>query len=119
MTRRFEPYTHWAWLAPISRVQSAAPSGPIVSKLREEVMKRTWILLAMALLSVTGCPSTSADSAGTLFVSGRIDGDTVDISSKRPGRITEITVREGDSVHAAQLMGVIARPQDEATNEAP
>src|SRR5437762_4545910 len=89
MTRRFEPYTHWAWLAPISRVQSAAPSGPIVSKLREEVMKRTWMLLAIALLSVTGCRSTSADSDGTLFVSGRIDGDTVDISSKRPGRRSE------------------------------
>ena len=81
-------------------------------------MKRTWMLLAIALLSVTGCRSTSADSDGTLFVSGRIDGDTVDISSKRPGRITEITVREGDSVHAGQLLAVISSPQDEANYEA-
>src|SRR5213083_2249787 len=81
-------------------------------------MKRTWMLLAIALLSVTGCRSTSADSDGTLFVSGRIDGDTVDISSKRPGRITDITVREGDSVHAGQLLAVISSPQDEANYEA-
>jgi len=81
-------------------------------------MNKTWILLAIILLGLTGCLGTRADSDGTLFVSGRIDGDTVDISSKRPGRITEITVREGDSVQAGQVLAVISSPQDQANYEA-
>jgi len=61
-------------------------------------MKRNWMLLAITLLCLSGCGRTSAYSDGKLFVSGRIDGDTVDISSKRDGKIVELTVREGDTV---------------------
>src|SRR5262245_13662551 len=82
-------------------------------------MKRTWMLLAISLLGLCGCWRTSANvTEDKLFVSGRIDGDTVDISSKRPGQITEITVREGDSVQAGQLLAVISSPQDEARRDA-
>jgi len=81
-------------------------------------MKKTWMLLAIILLTLNGCQGTRAASDGTLFVSGRIDGDTVDISSKRPGRVTEITVREGDSVQAGQVLAVISSPQDEANYQA-
>lgn len=77
-------------------------------------MERTWMLLAIALLSLNGCGSTSAESEGKLFVSGRIDGDIIDISSKRPGKIFEVTVREGADVQAGQLLAVISSPQDEA-----
>ncbi len=80
-------------------------------------MKSISMLLAISLLSLSAC-RTSANSDGRLFVSGRIDGDTVDISSKRPGRITQITVREGDSVQAGQLLAVISSPQDQARYEA-
>jgi HlyD family secretion protein len=80
-------------------------------------MKSISMLLAMCLLSLSAC-RTSANTDGTLFVSGRIDGDTVDISSKRPGRITEIKVREGDSVQAGQLLAVLSSDQDQARYEA-
>jgi HlyD family secretion protein len=84
----------------------------------EEVMKRGWVLLfAITLLGVSGCRSTSANSEGTLFVSGRIDGDSVDLSSKRPGRVVEIKVREGDSVQKGQLLAVLASDQDEARRD--
>jgi HlyD family secretion protein len=76
-------------------------------------MKQTVMLLAITLL-LCGCGRTSADSDGNLFVSGRIDGDTVDLSSKRPGRVVEVTVREGDSVEAGQVLAVLASDQDEA-----
>jgi len=76
------------------------------------------MLVAIILLSLNGCQGTRAASDGTLFVSGRIDGDTVDISSKRPGRVTEITVREGDSVQTGQVLAVISSPQDEANYQA-
>jgi len=76
-------------------------------------MKQTVTLLAITLL-LCGCGRTSADSDGNLFVSGRIDGDTVDLSSKRPGRVVEVTVREGDTVEAGQVLAVLASDQDEA-----
>jgi HlyD family secretion protein len=72
------------------------------------------------LLGLAGCSrmTKSAESEGKLFVSGRIDGDTVDISSKRDGKIVEIMVREGDSVTASQLLARISSPQDEAQVDA-
>jgi HlyD family secretion protein len=72
------------------------------------------------LLALGGCARTTkgSESEGKLFVSGRIDGDTVDISSKRDGKIVQIMVREGDSVEAGQLLVRILSPQDEAQVEA-
>ena len=83
-------------------------------------MNRTWIVLAVVLpLIFAGCAGTTKGAEkGTLFVSGRIDGDTVDISSKRDGKIVELTVREGATVEAGQLIARISSPQDEAQVEA-
>jgi HlyD family secretion protein len=83
-------------------------------------MNRIWITLAMLLPLVFGGCATNTKSAekDTLFVSGRIDGDTVDISSKRDGKLVEIMVREGDSVEAGQLLARILSPQDEAQVDA-
>jgi HlyD family secretion protein len=84
-------------------------------------MNRRWIFPAMVLLLVlAGCGRITRGSQpeGKLFVSGRIDGDTVDISSKREGKIVELMVREGDSVKAGQLVARILSPQDEAQVDA-
>jgi len=83
-------------------------------------MNRKWILLVMAIpLVLGGCARTTKSAEkDTLFVSGRIDGDTVDISSKRDGKIVELTVREGDTVEAGQLLAHITSAQDEAQVEA-
>lgn len=80
-------------------------------------MKRTWILLPLALLVLSGCGRNS-DPAGTVFVSGRIDGDTVDISSKIAGRIVDLKVREGDVVKADQIVAVLSSTQEEAIRDA-
>jgi HlyD family secretion protein len=80
-------------------------------------MKRTWILCGTVLLVLSGC-KRSAEAEGTIFVSGRIDGDTVDISSKMPGRIVNLTVREGDSVEAGQVVAWLSSPQEEAIRDA-
>src|SRR6516225_2308532 len=117
MTHVYVHFTRWDWCARTWRAQSAGPSEPIISKHEESFMKSMSMLLAISLLSLSAC-RTSANSDGTLFVSGRIDGDTVDISSKRPGRITEITVREGDSVQAGQVLAVLTSDQDQARFEA-
>jgi HlyD family secretion protein len=82
-------------------------------------MKRIWMILAICLLSISGCQRSKGDQPeGSLFVSGRIDGDTVDISFRRAGQIVEIDVREGDTVQAGQQLAVISSPQDLARRDA-
>ena len=80
-------------------------------------MKQTLVVTALALLVLSGC-DRDKDPAGTVFVSGRIDGDTVDISSKIAGRIVDLKVREGDSVKAGQLVAWLSSPQEEAIRDA-
>ena len=85
----------------------------------ERIMKWRWMILAFCLLAISGCQrSSSAQPEGSLFVSGRIDGDTVDISFRRSGQIVQIDVREGDSVQAGQQLAVISSPQDLARRDA-
>lgn len=79
-------------------------------------MKRTCMLLTATLLVLSGCGRKHEE--GTVFVSGRIDGDTVDISSKIAGRIRELTAREGDSVEANQVVAVLDSTQEEAIRDA-
>jgi HlyD family secretion protein len=79
-------------------------------------MKRIWMLFVIVLIISTGCKK-SAEPPGTLFVSGRIDGDTVDISSKIAGRIVNLTVREGDHVKAGQVVAWLSSPQEEAIRD--
>jgi HlyD family secretion protein len=71
--------------------------------------------LLATLLFLSGCNQQPKDK---LFISGRIDGDTVDISSKIPGRIEELKVREGDSVKAGQVIAWLSSPQEEANRDA-
>jgi len=81
-------------------------------------MIRVWIALCLlALLAPVACTKKD-ENRTSLFVSGRIDGDTVDISSKTEGKLIEITAREGDSVQPGQLLARISSPQDEAQVEA-
>jgi len=74
------------------------------------------MLLTATLLVLSGCGRKHEE--GTVFVSGRIDGDTVDISSKIAGRIRELTAREGDSVEANQVVAVLDSTQEEAIRDA-
>jgi HlyD family secretion protein len=71
----------------------------------------------MAVLVLYGCGRNS-DADGTVFVSGRIDGDTVDISSKIAGRVVNLNVREGDTVKADQVLAWLSSPQEEAIRDA-
>ena len=59
-------------------------------------MKRTWTLVGIMVSLLAGC-KRNATPENALFVSGRIDGDSVDISSKIQGRVVNLTVREGDT----------------------
>jgi HlyD family secretion protein len=80
-------------------------------------MKWTWLLIVSVMLVLSGC-KRNQEPAGTLFISGRIDGDTVDISSKIAGKIVNLKVREGDSVKMGQVLAVLSSAQDEALRDA-
>jgi len=78
-------------------------------------MREKTLFLVTTLVVLSGCNS---QPKGTLFVSGRIDGDTVDISSKIAGRIVDLKVREGDTVEAGQVLAWLSSPQEEANRDA-
>ena len=80
-------------------------------------MKPTGMVLTVTVLILSGC-SRNTEPDGSLFVSGRVDGDTVDISSKIAGRIVDLKVREGDSVEAGQVVAWLSSPQEEAVRDA-
>jgi HlyD family secretion protein len=78
-------------------------------------MKANRLFLLTLLVALFGC---TREPEGDLFVSGRIDGDTVDISSKIAGRIVDLKVREGDTVQAGQIVAWLSSPQEEARRDA-
>src|ERR1700741_2939145 len=100
MTRKYGLGIPLGWHARIWLVRRVLQRRPIGS---EEFMRRIEMLLTAALVTLAGC-KRNAEPDSTLFVSGRIDGDTVDISSKIPGRIVDLKVREGDTVEAGQVV---------------
>ena len=79
-------------------------------------MKRTWTLVGIMVSLLAGC-KRNATPENALFVSGRIDGDSVDISSKIQGRVVNLTVREGDSVEAGQVIAWLESAQQEAIRD--
>jgi HlyD family secretion protein len=75
------------------------------------------MVLGIVATLLAGC-KRNATPVGTLFVSGRIDGDSVDLSSKIQGRVVNLTVREGDSVEAGQVIAWLESAQQEAIRDA-
>jgi len=59
----------------------------------------------------------SGPAPGVLGVSGRIEGDDAAVAAKLPGRIRDITVREGDRVEAGQVIAVLDDAQVRAREQ--
>ncbi len=73
--------------------------------------KRTLVTAFAAVAIVAGAAwawqhfaANGALPEGLIQANGRIEGDHTTVASKLPGRIAEMTVREGDSVQAGQLL---------------
>jgi HlyD family secretion protein len=72
---------------------------------------RNALLLATAVLS--GCSTMRREApANTVELSGRIEGDEVDLAFKLSGRVSEILVREGDTVKAGQVVARLSGDQE-------
>jgi HlyD family secretion protein len=86
--------------------------------------RRVLLLLgAVVVLAVVGAAAWRLFFAGSglppgvLGVSGRIEGDDAAVAAKLPGRIREITVREGDPVEAGQVIAVLDDAQVRAREQ--
>jgi len=51
---------------------------------------------------------------GIVKSNGRIEATEVDVSAKYPGRLSSVTVNEGDNVTAGQVVAIISSPETEA-----
>ncbi len=70
--------------------------------------------LALAGTGIYFWSPWSTSPSNTLFASGRLEGYETDIASKFSGRVQQITVREGDTVTAGQLLAQISDEEIQA-----
>lgn len=77
------------------------------------VMRKTTYWVAFLLLLILGLAAflgvrfwkeRTAWPEGLIQANGRIEGDRISVSTKFPGRIEKLMVREGDTVQAGQVM---------------
>ncbi|WP_457568932.1 HlyD family secretion protein [Desulfurobacterium sp.] len=69
-------------------------------------MKR-FIPLFVFLMVFTGSCSLFRKAEKNVYVSGRIEGDEIDVGTKVPGRVAKIFVDEGDNVKKGQTLAVL------------
>jgi HlyD family secretion protein len=80
------------------------------------------VAIALAVLAVAGTFawrvfSAAAAPGGVVQLSGRLEGDDSAIAARTSGRITEIRVREGDLVHAGDIIAVLDDDQVKARED--
>ncbi len=66
---------------------------------------RRWMLVFVGFLFLFSCQYFEKEEK-TIYVSGRIESEEIDIGTKLPGRLKEILVNEGDSVKEGQIIAV-------------
>ncbi len=87
-------------------------------KVREKHKFNPRLLFVPLLVAVSGYAAwryfNPPSPPDVLTVSGRIEADETDVGAKTGGRVTEIRVREGDTVKTGQVIAVI---EDEEVNQ--
>ena len=97
----------------------SAPAPPPRSRRRVLVAVALVIIAALAGVAVWRVFfAAPALPPGIIAVSGRIEGDDSAVGPKIAGRIIEVTVREGDTVKAGDVIAVLDDAQVRAREEA-
>lgn len=73
-------------------------------------MKPRYVLVALAVLLMTAGCGRQKESV----ITGEVDATEVDVGVKIPGRISRITVHEGDAVKRGQILGYLESREMEA-----
>lgn len=93
----------------------SVPDVPVTQERKKFNPRLLLIVAALAAVGYFGWRQFAPVPAPTvLTVSGRIEADETDIGAKTGGRVTQILVREGDSIKAGQAVAVI---EDEEVNQ--
>jgi HlyD family secretion protein len=99
--------------------RTSAPAPPPRSRRRALVAAALVIIAALAGIAVWRVFfAAPALPPGIIAVSGRIEGDDSAVGPKVAGRILEVTVREGDTVKAGDVIAVLDDAQVRAREEA-
>lgn len=90
-----------------------APCAPLTSRSLAEPNSKPWAasLLCCLFLGLAGCPGRTG---GDLYVSGQIEGTTVEAGSRVGGRVEEVLVDEGDGVKAGDVLVRLETPEAKA-----
>ena len=73
-------------------------------------MNRKYLVIGLAALAVMAfgfysyVERTRQSPEGLIQANGRIEGDTIIIASKHPGKIVAVNVHEGDDVESGQVL---------------
>jgi HlyD family secretion protein len=73
-------------------------------------------LFLPGLLLVAGCNKRETPP-GTIFVSGRIEGDETNLAPRISGRVVEVAVREGETVDSGATLVTLSAKQTVASRE--
>lgn len=87
---------------------------PENNKSAKKIPRLIIVVILVAVVSTLGWKffiQKQPSPKNVIFVSGRIESDDSSVSAKITGRIQEITVREGDSVKAGQIIAILDDPQ--------
>lgn len=106
-----EPKRQFDEHAPAAREERPAASGRTTRALGE-ARRHAWIaagillaiVVAGGVFSYRRLMTGNRVPNGLVQVNGRIEGDSVLVSSKQPGRIESLSIREGDAVVAGQTL---------------
>jgi membrane fusion protein YbhG len=89
----------------------------MLASIRKRTLSRpAGLLTLLGLLFLAACHDQAA-SPGTIFVSGRIEGDETNLAPRISGRVVEVAVREGETVHAGDLLVKLSGAQTMASRE--
>ena len=69
------------------------------------------LTLIFLLLLLSSC---NQERSSELFINGRIEGEQYDVSTKYPGRVKELFVKEGDWVKKGESLALLESEEEEA-----
>ena len=110
---------------PQSPADSKAPELPAVPKPARKRRPPVWLLVLVCIIAVAGAGAwywwqqqLNALPPGIAKTNGRLEAEQVEIAAKYPGRVDAVLVKEGDMVHAGQVLARMETTELEAQLQA-
>jgi HlyD family secretion protein len=89
----------------------------MIQRIRHQRLSYAHVFLFIAGSLLLAACREQAPAAGTIFVSGRIEGDETNLAPRISGRIVEVAVREGQTVNAGDPLVKLSGKQTLASRE--